>query len=243
MVLRYDGQHFERMKTPGLENDTVYGVWAADANDVYAVGSVAGRNGFIAHSRGGAFENETIPPEVPRVAGGEVPAFFKVFGMGDEVWVVGANGTLLHRKAAGPFTVVPTSTKDTLFTVHGTSDHLLAVGGSGNGVLLEGVGGVFRDVSPPAVGLVQGVFATAHGDWASGERGMVYRRAAGGDWKPIDHGLVLPTTSSLHSIFVDASGGVWSAGGNVLTTALDGGMLLHYGDPVPTVVLDDGVPQ
>jgi hypothetical protein len=38
-------------------------------------------------------------------------------------------------------------------------------------------------------------------------------------------------------------GGVWSAGGNVLTPALDGGMLVHYGEPVPPVVLDDDEPE
>ena len=47
---------------------------------------------------------------------------------------------------------------------------------------------------------------------------MVYTRAdSSGPFVAVDHGLALPPTSSLHSIFVDSSGGVWSAGGNVLT--------------------------
>jgi hypothetical protein len=244
-VLRFDGQRFERMKTPGLPEQTVYGVWGTDAGDFYAVGNAAGKNGFVWHFRGGgenpgAFEKEALPADLPRMAGGDLPGFFKVFGIGDEVWVVGAAGVILHRAGAGPFALVPSTTKDTLFTVHGTRDHLVAVGGSGNGVLLDGRSGAFHDASPVAAGLLQGVFTTDRGDWATGERGSIYSRAAGATaFGPVDHGLTLPTTSALHSVFVDSSGGVWSAGGNVLNTALNDGVLVHFGAPVPTVVIED----
>jgi len=240
MVLRFDGEHFERLKTPGLGRQTVYGVWGTDADDFYAVGSASGRSGFVWHCRHGAFESEELPLEQLRMASGELPGFFKVFGMGDEVWVVGAGGTVLRREGLGPFTAVPTTTKDTLFTIHGTGNRWLTVGGAGNGVLLEARGRALRDASPAGAGLIQGVFATDGGDWASGERGMVYTRAdPSAAFAAVDHGLSLPATSSLHSIFVDSSGGVWSAGGNVLTPALDGGMLIHYGDRVPPVVIED----
>jgi uncharacterized protein DUF6851 len=240
-ILRYDGGHFDRMMTPGLGKHTVFGVWGTDAENFYAVGSAAGRNGFVWHYHDGAFENERLPNGLPRVTDGAAPGFFKVFGTGDEVWVVGAAGTVLHRKGTAHFTLVPTSTKDTLFTVHGTGDRLVAVGGAGNGVVLDAVGGVFHDASPPNTGLIQGIFTTAQGDWASGERGLVYTRATPAQsFTVVDHGFALPSTSSLHSIFVDDTGGVWSAGGNVLTPSLDGGMLIHYGAPVPTVVIDEG---
>jgi hypothetical protein len=242
MVLAFDGKRFERMKTPGLGRQTVYGVWGAGADDFYAVGSAGGRNGFIWHHHDGRFETETLPLDMPRVSAGELPGFFKVFGVGPDVWVVGAGGTILHRAGSLPFTVVASSTKDTLFTVHGTRDHLIAVGGAGNGVLLDGANGVFHDASPPGAGLIQGVFATDRDDWASGERGFVYTRSRGsrgGAFAVVDHGLALPATSSLHSIFVDASGGVWSAGGNVLTPALDNGMLVHYGDRVSPVIIEE----
>jgi hypothetical protein len=240
MVLRYDGERFERLKTPGLGRQTVYGVWGTDGDDFYAVGSASGRSGFVWHCRHGAFESEELPLEQLPVATGELPGFFKVFGLGDEVWVVGAGGTVLRREGQGPFTLVPTTTKDTLFTVHGTGTRLLTVGGAGNGVVLEARGGAFLDDSPTGAGLIQGIFASDRGDWASGERGMVYTRAdPSAPFVAVDHGLMLPATSSLHSIFVDSSGGVWSAGGNVLTPALDGGMLIHYGDPVSPVVIDD----
>jgi hypothetical protein len=242
-VLRYDGEHFERLPTPGLGKQTVFGVWGTSGADFYAVGSAGGRNGFIWHYRGGKFENETLPLDLPRIAEGEVPGFFKAWGVGDEVWVVGAGGAILHRTGASPFVVVPSGTKDTLFTVNGTADRLLAVGGASNGVLLQLEGRTpphFRDASPPGTGLIQGVFASDRfGDWASGERGYVYTRTGTGPFALVEHGFPIPPTSSLHSIFVDAAGGVWSAGGNVLTPSLDGGFLLHYGDPVPSVTLDE----
>jgi hypothetical protein len=239
MVLRFDGQHFERLNTPGLGRQTVYGVWGTEAGNFYAVGSAAGRNGFIWHFHDGAFQNDVLPLDLPRIAGGEVPGFFKVWGIGDDVWIVGAGGAILHRTGSSPFAVVPSGTKDTLFTVHGTGSRSFAVGGGSNGVLLQGVKGVFHDASPPNTALIQGVFATDHGDWASGERGFVYTHMEPDPWKAVEHGLTLPAASSLHSIFVDAAGGVWSAGGSVLTPALDQGMLVHYGDHVPPVVLED----
>jgi hypothetical protein len=239
-VLRYDGQKFERMATPGLGKHTVYGVWARDANDFYAVGSAGGRNGFVWHYHGGKFEDEVLPLDLPRAVGGEVPGFFKAWGNADEVWVVGAAGAIMHRKGSAPFAVVASPTKDTLFTVSGAGDRLVTVGGSGNGVLLTGAKGSFTNASPPGAGLIQGVFATDKGDWASGERGLVFTRPQPtGPFTVVDTGLTMPPASSLHSIFVDASGGVWSAGGNVLTPALDNGMLVHYGEHVSTVVIDE----
>jgi hypothetical protein len=240
-VLHYDGHHFERMKTPGLARQTVFGVWGLAPDNFYAVGNASGRSGFIWHYHDGKFEDETLPLDVPRIAGGELPGFFKVWGTTTEVWVVGAAGTILHRTGNAPFTVITTTTKNNLFTINGVDNRLLTVGGASNGTVFELGAGAPKDLSPPGAGLLQGVFATsAHGDWLSGERGLVYTRATPATpFALVDHGLELPPASSLHSIFVDASGGVWSAGGNVLTPSLDDGMLIHYGDPVPQVVIDD----
>jgi hypothetical protein len=239
-VLRYDGQKFERMQTPGLGKHTVYGVWGTSGEDFYAVGSAGGRNGFVWHYHDKKFENEVIPLDVPRLPSGEVSGFFKVIGQKDQVWVVGAAGAILRRTGNEPFAVVPSNTKETLFTVHATGDRVDIVGGSSNGVLLDGTKGVFKDASPKAAGLIQGIFTSDAADWASGERGFVYTREKGaGPFNVVDHGLVMPAAFSLHSIFVDSKGGVWSAGGNVLTPTLNNGMLIHYGEKVPPVVIDD----
>jgi hypothetical protein len=75
-VARYDGQKFERLDTPGLGKQTVYGVWGRDGADFYAVGSAGGRNGFVWHYHGGKFEEEALPLDLPRAASGELPGFF-----------------------------------------------------------------------------------------------------------------------------------------------------------------------
>jgi hypothetical protein len=235
-VLRYDGARFERLPTPGLGRQTIYGVWGRDAKDFYAVGSASGRNGFIWHYHGGAFQREALPADLPLTAAHEIPGFFKVWGTGNDVWVVGAAGAILHREGSAPFAVVKNARTDTLFTVHGTGDRLLAVGGGSNGLVLEGKLGAFADVSPPHPALIQGVFASDRGDWASGERGLVYTRSQpAAPWAVVTHDIPLPAASSLHAIFVDPDGGVWSVGGNVLTPALDNGMIIHRGAQAPPV--------
>ncbi len=102
VVLRYDGQRFERMEPPCLGKQTVYGVWGKSGDDFYAVGSAAGRDGFIWHFHDGRFDKEDIPFDVPRMADGEVPGFFKAWGAGDDVWVVGGAVPSCTARAPGP---------------------------------------------------------------------------------------------------------------------------------------------
>jgi hypothetical protein len=263
MVLRVAGGRFERLPTPGLGRQTVYGVWGLSPKDFYAVGSAAGRNGFIWHYEDGGFREERLPADLPMVAHGERPGFFKAWGTADDVWVVGSGGTILHRKGRGegdigattpdnphrllPFVRIPTAVKDILFTVHGAKDRWVTVGGGSNGVALERERGDGRrridddemhNVSPPGSALIQGVFASdADGDWASGERGAIYHREGGkGAFKAVAHELPLPPAMSLHAIFVDASHEVWAVGGNVLSPALDSGVIVHFGKQIPNFV-------
>jgi hypothetical protein len=240
-VLRLPGAagKFERLLTPGLGRQTVYGIWGSSPQDFYAVGSSAGRSGFIWHFDGTAFHEEPLPLDLPRLPHDEVPGFFKVWGHGDDVWVVGAAGSVLHRRGAGAFAVVKTETKDTLFTIHGTGNRWLSVGGGSNGVLLAGGEHPLENLSPKGSGLLQGVFTSDEdGDWVSGERGAIYTRHGTGTFEAVEHDLGLPVSSSLHAIFVDPSHEVWSVGGDVLTPALNAGMLVHYGKHVPPVALD-----
>jgi len=231
---------FERLPTPGLGRQTVYGIWGESPRDFYAVGSASGRNGFVWHFDGTTFHEVALPSDLPRMPHGEVPGFFKVWGHGDEVWVVGAAGTVMHRSGTGEFRVLPTSTKDTLFTVHGTPSRWLTVGGGSNGVALEGTGGTIETASPAGAGVLQGVFTSdADGDWLSGERGAIYTRRGRAPFRSVEHDLALPVASSLHAIFVDASHEIWSVGGNVLTPALDAGMVVHYGKRVAPIALED----
>ena len=244
-VLRLTHGHFERVATPGLGRQTVYGVWGLTPDNFYAVGSAAGRDGFVWHYHDGKFEDEALPLDLPRVPHGDVPGFFKVWGTADDVWVVGAAGAIMHRHGSRPFARVASGTTETLFTVHGTGDRVVTVGGGSNGVALEAAPKTFHPVSPAGAPLIQGIY-TMHADgvdvdWASGERGMIYTRQGNAPFQAVEHELTIPVAASLHAVFVDPSHGVWSVGGNVLSPALDGGILVHYGAPVPELKLQAAV--
>jgi len=243
LVLRVSAGHFERLPNAGLARQTIYGVWGRSPQDFYAVGSASGRNGFVWHYRDGVFQEEPLPSDLPRVTHGEPPGFFKVWGSGDDVWVVGSGGAMLRRTGTAPFARLQSGVKDILFTVHGAKGRWLAVGGGSNGIALEGTPNAVRNVSPLGSPLLQGVFASdVDGDWMSGERGAIYSREPGkGEFHPVEHGLPLPPAMSLHSIFVDPSHEVWAVGGNVLSPALDSGVIVHFGKAIPNVTPHEDV--
>jgi hypothetical protein len=244
-----DGTTFTRMHTPGLANATVFGVWGSAANDLYAVGSVSSRDGFVWHFDGTSWTDMAIPDDVYADALGDTPGFFKVWGDGaagasQHVYVVGAHGTLLRSTGGAPFATLPTGTTDTLFTVTGDAQRAYVVGGQANGRILEVPhDGMPVDVSPPLAPLMQGVASRDGTTIASGAMGECYGRS-GGSWSSVD--ITLPLhPPSLHAIWIDPSGEAWAVGGQVLTADLNAGVIFHRGATVPTYqptpVLDGGV--
>ena len=94
-VVRYQDGQFERMPTPGLGKHTVFGVWAVSPEDVYAVGAVAGRNGFIWHYDGTGWSEVALPEDIPLDQNRDTPPFFKAWGSSaNDVCVVGQGGGL-----------------------------------------------------------------------------------------------------------------------------------------------------
>jgi hypothetical protein len=224
---------FTRMHTPGLASYTVFGLWGANPSDVYAVGSVSGREGFIWHFDGTAWSDVPVTAPVPLTAGCDAPGFFKVWGDGaGHVYVVGGRGVFLRRDPTGDFAAVDTGTEGTLFTVHGTADRAVMVGinGDGSGAIFEaGTGMGTTNVAPAGIPLLQGVALDADGHgWATGLEGQIVERS-NGSWHAVRTGLALPDLESLHAVWIDPSGGAWAVGGNVLGTTLDGGAMLHWG--------------
>lgn len=230
---------FEPISPPGFARDTIFGVWAADGRDVYAVGSAAGRNGFIWHFDGGGWAQLPLPDALPRNQDRDVPGFFKVWGASaEDVWVVGDRGVVLRGNAGDGFRVVASGSDERLFTVHGAGGRVVMVGGSGNGLALEAEGDSLVPVTPPGASLLQGVHVAASGAvWAVGLGGNIYTRsAAGAEWSAL-----LPDTpvQSLHSVWVDPEGSAWAAGGNVLSDSLDAGVVLRtspHGNVEPLVL-------
>ncbi|MEO0322788.1 MAG: DUF6851 domain-containing protein [Myxococcota bacterium] len=244
-ILRYQGGAFERLPVPGLAVDTVFGIWGTSPTDVWAVGGVGARAGFVWHYDGGEGWREVpLPLDVPRVEGGELPGLFKVWGAQDgSAIIVGAGGTVLRGEAGGGALRVESTTHEgTFFTVAGEGGSLAAgtfaaVGGSTNGVIFERTSdGTWEDRSPFGAPLVQGVFLGPGGrGLATGAGGTLLERLGDGQWDFVDPGVDLSAVQSFHAGWIDPEGGLWAVGGGVLTTDLDDGILVRRGPGVPPV--------
>lgn len=222
-IARWNGSAFEAMSTPSRA-PTVFGIWAAAEDDIYAVGGLGGTSGFVWHYDGSAWSAlDTIPfldPTMP-------PAIFKVWGRGpDDVWICGFAGTLMHFDGAA-WARVESGTSRTILTLHAIEGAIAAVGGAGTGVLVEpDPAGRWHEVAPELTPQLMGVWLTPEGGRASGINGTILRRE-GGAWSIEDHGLDL--AEHLHSVWIDPEGGVWSVGGRILAEPFDEGIILYQG--------------
>jgi hypothetical protein len=225
---------WERLPTPSLGDGTVFGVWSPGAGELYAVGAEREGRGFLWHAAGGLWSELPLPSGLPLDEHGAAPSLFKVWGASAaDVWVVGDRGVVLRGNAAQGFASIPSgSQEERLFTVHGAAEQVVMVGGSANGWALATAGDGLLDISPPGAAPLQGVCLAASGElWAVGVAGNVYARAAGqSSWRDVFTGVAV---QSLHAVWMDPRGGVWTVGGNVLTTALDAGVALHLAPESP----------
>lgn len=241
--IRIDDGVATRLPAPGFAGLTAFGAWGPAPDDMWAVGGHAGRAGFVWRSDGVTVREEPIPLDVPRSADGELGALLKVWGRSaDDVWVVGGVGTILHWNGSR-FSVVPSNTTETLFTVHGDADEVVIVGGSANGILLRGGLDGLRIDTPPGAPLLQGVVKDGQGNvWVAGSDGFAVGQAPGGAWEPVDLGFGETTPSSVHALWEDGAGGLTAVGGNVLSPALDDGVAVStvasrpYTPPAPPVI-------
>ncbi len=229
-ILGWDGETWRAQPTPGGAEHTVFGVWGRSPSEAYAVGAVAGHDGFVWRRDGERWTEVAVPIGE---AGAAPPALFKVCGEGDDVWIVGARGTVLRSRGGGPFARLDGGADRTLFTVAASGSLVVAVGGAGLGAIVEGLadGASLADVTPPDAGLLQGVSVRADGAaLASGTDGALYERRRGAWARTADDGF--GEVQSFHAAWLDPDGGAWAAGGNALSPALDGGVLVHRGDAV-----------
>lgn len=226
-IFRVEGSEFTRMNTPSLARHTVFGIWGASPDDLYAVGGIGARDGFVWHYDGSAWSELTLPADLPRLESGATPALFKAWGnSAGTTWFVGARGLVLKRQGEGPLELVSTPTEETLLTVHGHGDRAWAVGGSARGVILE-LGDEVVDVSPEGAQLFQGVHMTESSGWAVGGLGQIYRWD-GTQWEPVVPDIDL-FVESLHAVTVDVEGKLWAVGGNAISPALDRGAIVTRG--------------
>lgn len=229
LLLRREGSAFEVLPPPSPTTATVFGVWGPSATDLWAVGGDGNSKAFAWRFDGTQWRDVPLPGALATTH-----SLFKVWGRSaDDVWFVGSKGLCLHWTGAA-FETVTTPTNRTLFTIHGTSTRLVAVGGFGTGVVLEHDGAAWSDVSPPDGKQMTGVRMTDAGGWAAGTNGAVLSRTATG-WVQEEPGPAV--FDDLHAAWVDPAGGVWVAGGQVSALPLVNGVLAYKGtSPPPSTV-------
>ncbi len=227
-LLRWTGQAFERVRTPGLARHTIFGVWGRAPNDVYAVGSIAGRSGFIWHDDGTGFRDLTLPASIPAAPDGEAPGFFKVWGNASAVYVVGSHGVLLAGDAERGFAPLDTGKDVPLYTVFGDAEEAYAVGGDLRGVVMRiHENGALQDVSPSSAPVIQGVTVSASGEaLACGGTGQLFTRT-NGPFTRVDTKLEL-RVQTFHAVWFDPEGNAWAVGGNAIS-GLDQGAIVRRG--------------
>lgn len=226
-ILRWQNGAFSTDTTPSTV--TVFGIWGSSESDVWAVGG-SGSNGAFAWRYDGAAWNDVPLPSGVR----ENASLFKVWGRGpDDVWLVGSNGTTLHYDGSA-VTKVESGTVRPLFTVHDDGQRFTAVGGAGDGVIIENDGSGWKDATPsdaeqPVLRL-SGVCTSAPASFAAGDFGSMFERRDGA-WQRVELGIEV--FDDFHATFIDASGGVWAVGGQVQSFPLTDGLMIHSGEAVP----------
>lgn len=212
---------------PPPTDATLYGAWVAEDGRAWAVGGdVAATNGrgvlLVRGPEGTWAPDPSAPPSVL-----DASALFKVWGRhASDVWVVGEHGTVLHYDG-GSWTQVDAPTSTRLLTVHGQGDTgPYAVGGAGNGVILELEGNVLVDRSPEFVPSLNGVFVLDdHAALAVGNRGLIADRSADG-WSVLEQP---PTGADLHAVAARSPSEAWAVGGALTSATPDQGTILRLG--------------
>ncbi|MCB9761121.1 MAG: hypothetical protein H6739_14875 [Alphaproteobacteria bacterium] len=227
----------EAVDGPDAEID-FFGVWGAD-DTLWAVGQTDGGLGPPAlwQRSGGAWAAFGDP-------GDDGAVYFKVHGTAaDDAWIVGNGGTALHWDGAA-FTRVPTdadvdTTNAPLLTVDAGGERPIAVGGQGNGLILEYDGSAWRDVSPAFEPGFNGVCAGAGLAWAVGQHGARSTREGGAWISDYTQEVEALTLEDWHGCALDPDGGLWTVGGQLTSRPLTRGVAGYQGPgKVPGVTLE-----
>jgi hypothetical protein len=228
VILRYETDTFTPMTTP--DTGTVYGIWGASPDDLWAVGGASDNvGGFAWRLSGDAWTAEaTLPTSVPTSA-----ALWKVYGRAaDDVSLVGSNGVSLHWDGSA-LSEEDTGVGTSLFTVHANTQRYAAVGGLASGILVENDGSGWIDATPSdALYGLTGVCLNADDTgYAVGQYASIFSRDAEG-WHREELGLSIQL--DLHSVWIDSLGEVWAVGGHTASFPLTEGLVLHKGEAVAT---------
>lgn len=239
LILEHDRASGALAKIDGPDAGiTFFGVWGAGPDDLWAVGMSDGGNGPAALWR--RQQGVWAAWEDPVLGAGEDGAtWFKVHGTAaNDVWLVGTQGRAAHWDGSA-LTLVPTDGEAStatapLLTVDAGGERPIAVGGAGNGLILEYDGTIWKDLSPDFVPGFNGVCTGPDGSaTAVGQYGL-YAVRDGGTWVgPTDLGITPLTTEDWHGCAVTPTGRVWVVGGHIAARPLNAGVIGYRGEDVP----------
>lgn len=226
-----------RVEGPGA-GVTFFGVWGASAEELWAVGQDdSGEDTAPVLWRRTGGEWADAGSLLPELSGSQT--LFKVHGQAaDDLWVVGSRG-LAMRWDGVAFEVSDTSadsdtTNAPILTVDASAPNVTAVGGAGNGLVLELVDGTWRDRSPDFNPGFNGVCSGTGQTWAVGMQGSRALREADGTWvRDLDRGVDNVTFDDWHGCAVDPAGGLWIVGGSIAARPLTDGVLAYQGPDEP----------
>jgi hypothetical protein len=223
-ILRYEGGEFEQLTTPGVQ--TVFGMWGASPDDVWAVGGNLTGGGFAWRFDGTEW---TEVAEVPEEITGP-GTIWKVAGRdANDVWMSATGGITLHWN--GELLVENIEGTDvSLFSVSGNDERFITVGGDFDGIIYENEGeGWIPALEPGESELLSGVVVRDDAAYAVGRFGTILQRESDG-WVADDGGGL--TQENLHAAWIDPVGGVWVVGGQFDAPMTSAGVLLHKGNPI-----------
>lgn len=234
-ITHWDGSKFEERASGTLA--TLYGAFSFAPNDAWAVGgtpeSPDSPNDVVLHWDGTSWEPEAVPAPTKT-------AFFKVWGIDRDLWVVGEAGVIWHR-ANGAWTREGTGVANgRLTTITGCSKtELYAVGGR-NLLIYDGT--TWTKSTEPLVNDVNGVSCkTSPSPYGNveivGGGSLKLRRV--GDAFESDFGS--KPFVDLHGAWIDPTGAMWGVGGQFNAAASpnatrDGVIARYASDVAPSNV-------
>lgn len=225
LILSFRPDTGEFLQHTAPTTDSVFGVWGADSDNIWAVG------GDLENQEGGGFiwrydGDQWSAVDASAAIGDKLPLLYKVWGRSaSDVYAVGRTGLILHFDG-NTWKQVATDTARTLFTVHGDETDVIAVGGLGDAVIEELEGDAFVNRAPANLLQVNGIYVRGLGEAvAAGNDGTIVKRSAAG-WNAVITGF--STTRDFHGAWMDPEGGIWAVGGN-LGASLNNGMIAYVG--------------
>ncbi len=209
-ILHFDGAKFTKMDTP--TDQTLWGVWGAAPDDVWAVGGQGhtDQDPTILHFDG----HNWTKSSTPTASHPNVFAYFKVWGTAsNNVYAVGQRGVLAHWDGS-TWTAIESGTNEDLISLWGTGpDRIAVIGGRDNGHVVTFDGSTWRHQSlaplPGLNGVWMGDPNTAH---IGGDQGTLAK---------LDFDTLSvteeesPTFLTVHALF-GTTGRLYAVGGSLL---------------------------